>query len=497
MERIYKQQEEITGRLEKEYAQGVYSFDKPYIRLNPYGLTPLAAMIKFPLSDVTCFKIIVEGEYTYTLDAAEQEQELIIVGLYGGKRNRVVLQAMMSGGKTHVTEIEIETDALPEAFSYLDVVTYNREKVSNGWISMCLARADGSRPYGNLYSIMDYDGHIRWYYLGKSWYLFKKLKNGHLMVDSPISEGEYEKYSPIGVVEMDYIGRYHDFYHMPNGSHHDVCELPNGNLLALTQHAHTVEDVVVEFDRKTKQIIETIDFNDILDPMRQPVIDKEVINDERDWLHLNSVSYDERDNGIVVSSRNQSLVVKIDKETRAIKWILGPHDNWQEKYKKYLLQPVGENFEWSWSGHTAIINNDHILLFDNGNYRSFAFEQAVLAGSNYSRGVEYHLDLEKQQISQVWQYGKERGFELHCPFLSGLSLLENNNRLMCFGGTAKDRFGNAVDDMKSPRVKNRVYIVETTGDEMAEVVFEVRFIDHDRLTSQGFLCYRADKIVLY
>lgn len=497
MKRIYEQQLEITRQLEKEYVNGSYSFDKPYVRLNPYELTPLVAMVKFPLSDVTSFKVIVEDDYTYTLEAADQEQELTIVGLYGGKHNHVAIQALMKSGEIRTLEIEIETEPLPEAFRYLDVVTCNKEKVSDGWISMCLARADGSRPYGNLYSMMDYDGQIRWYYLGKSWYLFKKLKNGRLMIDSPISEGEYEKYSPTGVVEMDYMGRYHDFYYMPNGSHHDVCEMPNGNLLALTQHAHTVEDVVVEFDRKTKAIVDVIDFNEILDPLRKPVIDKEVINDERDWLHLNSVSYDEKDGGIVVSSRNQSLVVKIDKTTRAIKWLLGPHENWKETYKKYLLQPVGENFEWSWSGHTAIINGDNILLFDNGNYRTFDFEQAVLASSNYSRGVEYHLDLDKQQVSQVWQYGKERGSELHCPFLSGLSLLENNNRLMCFGGTAKDRFGNAVDDMKSPRVKNRVYIVETTGDEAAEVVFEVRFIDRDRMTSQGFLCYRADKISLY
>lgn len=497
VEKIYEKQLEITKEIEAAYEGAAYDFTSPYIRLNPYGLTPLAAMVRFPLVGVCYFEIVIEGEYSYKLEADGDEHELVIAGLYGGRANSVVITGVMANGEHQTCQLSIETEALPEAFASIEVVHANTEKVSKGWITMCLARADGSRPFGNLYSIMDYEGQIRWYYLGKSWYLFKKLKNGRVIVDSPVSEGEYEKYSPIGVVEMDYLGRYYDFYAMPNGSHHDIWEMENGNILALTQHADTVEDVVVEFDRKTKEIIDSIDFNHILDPNRTPVIDKKVINDERDWLHLNSVSYDEKDGGIVVSSRNQSLVVKIDKATRVIKWILGPHDNWKEEYKQYLLQPIGENFEWSWSGHTAIIHGENILLFDNGNYRSFDFEQATLASSNYSRGVEYHLDLEKREVSQVWQYGKERGSELHCPFLSGLTLLENDNRLMCFGGTAKDRFGNAVDDMKSPRVKNRVYIVETTSGENPEVVFEVRLIDRDIMTSAGFLCYRAGKIRLF
>ncbi|MGL4346047.1 MAG: aryl-sulfate sulfotransferase [Cellulosilyticaceae bacterium] len=497
MEKIYEAQRQITETIEREYQQGNYTFDKPYVKRDPYGLTPLAAMVRFPMEQVTHFEVTVAEDYTYTLAANALEQELVIVGLYGGCTNQVEIKAKKNDVVVGSVQLVIETQPLPAEYDYLEVVQSQKDKVSEGWMTLCLARADGSRPFGNLYSIMDYDGQIRWYYLGKSWYLFKKLKNGRLVVDSPVSEGEYEKYSPTGVVEMDYLGRYYDFYEMPNGSHHDICEMPNGNILALTQHAHTVEDVVVEFDRKTRQIIDVIDFNEILDPLRPAVIDKKVINDERDWLHLNSVSYDERDGGIVVSSRNQSLVVKIDKATRAIKWILGPHENWAESYKQYLLQPVGGDFEWSWSGHTAIIHGDNILLFDNGNYRSFDFEKATLAGSNYSRGVEYHLDLERQEVSQVWQYGKQRGHELHCPFLSGISLLENNNRLMCFGGTAKDRFGNAVDDMKSPRVKNRVYIVETTGDQEAEVVFEARFIDRDVMTSGGFLCYRAGKIRMF
>ncbi|MGL4772770.1 MAG: aryl-sulfate sulfotransferase [Clostridium sp.] len=492
MEKIYDEQLRLEKEINEEYKKGSYDFNNPFIKLNPFKLTPLAAMVKFNLNEASEFEVQIEGDYTYKIEANQGEQELPVVGLFGGRKNKVSVKALMKNGEEIISNIEIETEELPEEFSYLKVVESKKEKVSEGFITLCLARADGSRPFGNLYSIIDYNGSVRWFYLGKSWYLFNKLKNGNLLVDSPISEGEYEKYSPTGVVEMDFLGRYKDFYYMANGSHHDVYEMDNGNLLALTQHEDTVEDVVVEFDRATKKIIDVIDFNEILDKERTPVIDKKVINDERDWLHLNSVSYDERDNSIVVSSRNQSLVCKIDKTTREIKWILGPHDNWKEDFKKYLLKPGGEDFEWSWSGHTAVINGDNLLLFDDGNYRSFDFENAVLASSNYSRGVEYSINEEKMEVKQVWQYGKERGSELHCPFLSGISLLDNGNRLMCFGGTAKDRFGNSVDDMKSPRVKNRVYVVEAT--EEGEVVFEVNFIDKDIMTSGGFLCYRAGKI---
>ena len=42
-----------------------------------------------------------------------------------------------------------------------------------------------------------------------------------------------------------------------------------------------------------------------------------------DYVHVNSVAVDPKDNNLIVSMRNQYAVYKIDRETGAIIWILG------------------------------------------------------------------------------------------------------------------------------------------------------------------------------
>ncbi len=48
-----------------------------------------------------------------------------------------------------------------------------------------------------------------------------------------------------------------------------------------------------------------------------------------DWFHMNSTVYDQRDDSLIVSSR-ENFVVKIDYSTGAIKWIFG--DPTKSKY---------------------------------------------------------------------------------------------------------------------------------------------------------------------
>ncbi len=46
------------------------------------------------------------------------------------------------------------------------------------------------------------------------------------------------------------------------------------------------------------------------------------------------------------------------------------------------------------------------MLFDNGNYRACPFDPPVPDSENYSRAVEYRIDEQRMEISQVWDYGR-------------------------------------------------------------------------------------------
>lgn len=181
----------------------------------------------------------------------------------------------------------------------------------------------------------------------------------------------------------------------------------------------TVDDIVVIFDLYKNEIEKIIDLKEILDKNRS-ILFKDDKN-KRDWLHPNSMFYDDKDKTILFSSRHQG-VFKIDLNGK-LKWILSPHKYWNKQYNKYLLSAVDsenkllakdvqsgednyltetDSFEWSWGQHSAkILSNGDILLFDNGFLRNFLYN------SLYSRAVIYRVNEESKTVRQIWQYGKE------------------------------------------------------------------------------------------
>lgn len=492
MEDLLKRQLEISKGIENIYAEKNYPASLPYINLNPFGVCPLSALIKFSTEKACKTTVIISSDIKITLNEFKVEHEIHVTGLFADTDNVVKVICTNEDGSEEKFTHNIETLPLPSEYPKLDLIKSNKELMSSGMMSMSLGKSEGVRTINHLYSIIDESANVRWLYTGVTCHVLSKLKNGNLIVDAPISSGICGAYTAAGFVEMDFLGRIINFFKIPNGLHHDVIELPSGNFLAITQRENTKQDLLVEIHRESKEIIKEWDFREILDFERETVIDKISVNHPLDWLHLNSMVYDEKSNSIIASSRNQSTVVKFNKDTSEIKWILAPPYNWSEKFKKLLLKPIGKDFDWMWSQHTPVINEEgNLLIFDNGNFRSYDFENAVLAHNNYSRGVEYKIDEENMTVEQIWQYGKERGNELYCAYLGAININGNGNKLVCFGGITKDIFGNPIDDMKSNRMKNRTTIVEICNNEVA---FELKIEDNDITKATGYKCYRAEKI---
>ena len=64
-------------------------------------------------------------------------------------------------------------------------------------------------------------------------------------------------------------------------------------------------------------------------------------------------------------------MVALDYNTGKLKWIIGDPTNWGEEYQQYFFTPVGDNFEWQWSQHAAMVTPEgYIFLLDNGNNKS-------------------------------------------------------------------------------------------------------------------------------
>lgn len=411
--------------IEKNITSKGYTIDKPNIILNPYKNSPLTALIIFETKEEVAPTITVYGKdklttFTKTFDKSKTHY-LEVYGLYPNKNNKVTVE-YQNIKKTFY----IQTEKLPEDFIFPTSIKKDESKLTNDLYFY----TPSSKGYTCAY---DVNGDVRWYLTEEAIWDNTRLKNGHMLVSTERLINN--PYYMTGLYEIDLLGKIYNEYSLPGGYHHDYYELPNGNLLVASDNFEsgegTVEDYIVELDRKTGRVVKTFDLKDIL-PMEEGKSENWT---SYDWFHNNSVWYDEKTNSITLSGRHQDAVINIDYKTKKLNWILGDPTGWSKKYQKYFFKPEGKNFEWQWSQHAAMITPEgYVFLFDNGNNKSKIEKDYVKAENSYSRGVMYKIDTKNMTIKQVFEYGKERGNKFYSPYISDVDYLDENHYIIHSGG---------------------------------------------------------------
>lgn len=353
--------------------------------------------------------------------------------------------------------------------------------------------------YTGINWISDTNGDVRWYMN------IDKLRNPtditrigsmmsfHQTGDGNMIFGQGQRY-----FKYDFLGRVLSEKRLPKGFidfSHEIIETPNDTyLLRVAKEDYplkenytinTVRDHILEVD-KNGNTVDYWDLNTILDPFRDNVIlamdqgavclsvdeassGKTITKEElarlpfgdvtgsgpgRNWAHVNSISYDPRDDSIILSSRHQSAVIKIGRD-KQVKWIISDPTGWKGELAKKVLTPVDKSgkkltcenhqcegdFDWTWTQHTAYLvpskstNGKSIVsVFDNGDARGM--EQPALPTMKYSRGVEYTVDEKNMTVQQNWEYGKERGFEWYSPITSVTQFRPETKTMFMYSATA-------------------------------------------------------------
>ena len=466
----------VEKQNEKDYNTEGYTIDNPNVVLNPYDISPLSALVLFETEQEEAVKVTIKGKdalttYTHTFEAAKKHF-LPIYGLYADKENEVVI----SYGKVSKT-IKIKTDKLPDDISLPTSVVKDASKLTNDLYFY----TPSSKGYTAAY---DVNGDVRWYLTINSIWEVNRLQNGHLLlsterlVNSP--------YYMTGLYEMDMLGKIYTEYSLEGGYHHDYYEMENGNLIVASDNfanGKTVEDYVVELDRKTGKIVKTWDISSILNHE-----DGKSENwSEYDWFHNNAVWYDKKTNSITLSGRHQDAVINISYDDGSLNWIIGDKTNWSEDYQKYFFTPKGKNFEWQWSQHAAMITPEgYVFLFDNGNNKSKIESEYVDASKSYSRGVMYKIDTENMTIEQVYEYGKERGSSFYSPYISDVDYLASNHYIVHSGGIV---YVDGKNSNQPAGFSNNASLVSDTVELLNnKVIFEMKFATNN---------YRVEKMSLY
>lgn len=124
----------------------------------------------------------------------------------------------------------------------------------------------------------------------------------------------------------------------------------------------------------------------------------------KDWFHMNSLIYDESDNTLLVSSR-ENFVIKVDYDTSEIKWIFGDQTkHWYIDYPSLQelalatdeYKPIGQHA-------LSIVDGDHLMLFNNGT-ESLNQPSDVSTGDFNSVSLPTKYKLEDNRAEAVWVF---------------------------------------------------------------------------------------------
>ena len=349
------------------------SMEAPLAILDPFGTGSNGLLLSFQTDRRTQIRYTVHTTSADLPDFTAVAQDLggrelsrshlfLLVGLVPGETSEVTLEAL--GERGRVLSSAVFTIEMPEATSgyahQLDVTDGD----SAAALTDGLYYATGLGDYYGYTFFFDNDGVLRYEMVLEGFHSDRFLyADGGLY--TCVSSRKVALMSPLGQAVRVYdLGQYE--------LHHDINWGPNGTILALANDTEqdTVMDVVVSLDPATGVVTEVVDFSELMDgyygEMTHPV---PITGDsfwqagEDDWLHLNSVQYMEKDDSILVSSRETSTIIKVSgiQTTPTLSAFLGDPDFWADTPYAELCYDMDGDFTPQYGQHDVELVADDSL----------------------------------------------------------------------------------------------------------------------------------------
>ncbi len=188
-----------------------------------------------------------------------------------------------------------------------------------------------------------------------------------------------------------------------NINEHNIDQGKFGMLIE-AETATDVQSCIIEVNEKGK-LLNSWNFSTIISSAMSAAGDDPTgfVVPKSDWFHLNSATYWKENNQIIASSR-ENFVIAVDYDSKKIKWILGDTSKSWFRYpslRAFALTmtpgstaPIGQ--------HSVSINNNNLLLFDDGAASDFQSPAGI--SRDYSVIRKYSIDLKKMTATEIWNY---------------------------------------------------------------------------------------------
>ncbi len=511
---------------------GPQAIDGELAIITPNETVPLARVVEFTTHAPAVATVTVsDGSREWTVPTPESlsiEHSVPIIGMRPATTHTVTVAIHGEAGDEQIGTVTatFDTAPLPEDFPPIEVKVSDPSRMEPGLTVFPVSRwYEGGQDLGfGLVVAVDESGEVVWYY-----------RTDHMVSDLNLTDrGTIQYQSRRSLVEMDVLGNIIETWYasglvdeVPANTvpvatdlfHHEIIELPSGEMLTLGTEIRAFEDfplsatdpqnqrgratlvgdTAIQF-RRDGSIAREWKLLDLLDPYRlghgslggfYDLNDySHVEGGTKDWSHANGLAVDPRDGNLIISVRHQDVVVKVDRATGQLMWILGDPDGWTGRWEQYLLRPEG-NLVWPYHQHSpTITSRGTLLLYDNGNYKSIPPGVRLDPVDNYSRVVEYEIDEEAMTLRQVWAYGEADSERFYTPFLGDAdSLPLTGNILVTAGGFVVDAEGTLTDFPGAGWHKVRIH--EMTRTSPPETVFDLVIDEGMGVETRGWSVYRA------
>lgn len=154
-----------------------------------------------------------------------------------------------------------------------------------------------------------------------------------------------------------------------------------------------------------------------------------------DYVHINSIDIDPKDNNFICSFRNQNSVVKINRETGKIIWKLsGKGDSFN----------LTDEQKFSRQHYAKYQEDGSILLFDNGNDKG------------QTRILKFKIDEKEKKVIDFKEYKLDSKFSYACGSVQSYDL-ENEIFTIGWGMSKTDQTIMSVVDFKNNKIIAEIY----------------------------------------
>lgn len=258
---IIKDEIEYQKELDDYLTPYGYTLDNPNLIINPYDISPLTAILLFETEKDEEVTITIPGKdnnSTYINKFEKTNKHYIpIYGLYPDYNNIIHITC----GKEKKT-IEIKTKPLPK-----DLIV---KEVNHGTNKLYFISNN------NYTYALDSNNEVRWYLTKPYNNKITKLENGNLLL------GNYQlnqNNKPIGLVEIDLLGKIVRQYNINNGYY--------GNHLEIEDKLLILSNNLIVLDKQTGTILKTYSLKNT----------------------YNSLTYDKETNIIILTNNEESYTI--------------------------------------------------------------------------------------------------------------------------------------------------------------------------------------------